>query len=42
MQELLNNAAKHSQASHLQVHMTVREDMVQLQYSDDGIGLDIV
>ncbi|MFD2445037.1 PAS domain S-box protein [Bacillus sp. CGMCC 1.16607] len=40
-QELLNNASKHSQATNLHFKMTKQEDSLELQYSDNGKGLDV-
>lgn len=40
VQELLNNAAKHSQANNLQFHMYRLDGTLHLYYSDDGIGFD--
>jgi signal transduction histidine kinase len=36
--ELLANAAKHSQAAHATVEVTVRDGTLRLQVSDDGVG----
>jgi two-component system, NarL family, sensor histidine kinase ComP len=38
VQELLNNAAKHSQASNLYFHIDRQDEHIQLQYKDDGKG----
>jgi len=40
VQELLNNAGKHSKASNLYFHIERQEDKVILHYSDDGIGFE--
>ncbi|TSI05090.1 PAS domain-containing sensor histidine kinase [Lysinibacillus sp. BW-2-10] len=40
VQELLNNAGKHSRASNLYFHIENKENNIMLQYSDDGIGFD--
>lgn len=40
-QELLNNANKHSQATNLHFHMTKLEEKLELQYSDNGKGLNV-
>ncbi|WP_041468167.1 ATP-binding protein [Geobacillus sp. C56-T3] len=41
IQELLNNALKHSHASHIQLTLEVQNEEVQLHYIDNGIGIDI-
>ncbi|BDG33682.1 sensor histidine kinase [Parageobacillus thermoglucosidasius] len=41
IQELLNNALKHSQASHIQLTLEVQNEEVQLHYIDNGIGIDM-
>lgn len=38
VQELLNNAAKHSQASSLHFHLSRTDESIQLHYLDDGVG----
>jgi signal transduction histidine kinase len=38
--ELLLNAAKHSKASFLSVHMASRRDVLEIMVSDDGVGFD--
>jgi two-component system, NarL family, sensor histidine kinase ComP len=40
VQELLNNAAKHSQAANLSLHLNCQEERIHLHYSDDGIGFE--
>lgn len=40
IQELLNNAGKHSQARNLHFHIEHQGGRVSLHYSDDGIGFD--
>lgn len=40
VQELLNNAGKHSRAENLHVELRKREKELHLLYSDDGIGFD--
>lgn len=40
IQELLNNAGKHSQANNLHFHIENQEEKVILHYSDDGIGFE--
>jgi two-component system sensor histidine kinase ComP len=41
IQELLNNALKHSQASHIQLTLEAQNEEVQLHYVDNGIGIDM-
>jgi two-component system, NarL family, sensor histidine kinase ComP len=41
IQELLNNALKHSKASFIQLTLEARDEEVQLHYVDNGIGIDI-
>ena len=41
IQELLNNALKHSQASHIQLTLKTYDEKVQLHYVDNGIGIDM-
>lgn len=41
IQELLNNAMKHSQASYIQLTLEVQNEEVQLHYVDNGIGIDM-
>lgn len=38
VQELLNNAQKHSQAGHVRLTLTSEGDRIALLYEDDGIG----
>lgn len=40
VQELLNNAAKHSKASKLHFHLKRTDNSIDLHYSDDGIGFE--
>jgi two-component system, NarL family, sensor histidine kinase ComP len=40
VQELLNNAAKHSQAANLFFYLYCLDDRIHLHYSDDGIGFE--
>ncbi len=40
IQELLNNAKKHSQASHVTFTMTVADHAFVLTYEDDGVGFN--
>jgi signal transduction histidine kinase len=40
-QEALANVAKHSQASHVEVHLWTAKDRVLLEISDDGAGFDL-
>lgn len=39
LQEALTNAARHSKAEHVEVHLTSRDGVLDLRISDDGIGL---
>jgi signal transduction histidine kinase len=39
-QEALNNALKHAQASHIQVHLRQNHSTVLLEIIDDGLGFD--
>ncbi|MHC0039521.1 PAS domain-containing sensor histidine kinase [Pseudoneobacillus sp. C159] len=41
VQELLNNANKHSQATNLSFHLKKRDEWLELQYSDNGKGLKV-
>lgn len=40
VQESLNNIAKYAQASHVIVHLVREGDMLSLEVTDDGIGID--
>ncbi|SOC16601.1 two-component system sensor histidine kinase ComP [Ureibacillus xyleni] len=40
IQELLNNAGKHSQASNLHFYVECEDNRVILHYSDDGVGFN--
>lgn len=40
VQELLNNAAKHSKASILHFYLCKQDDTLKLEYSDDGVGFE--
>jgi signal transduction histidine kinase len=40
MREALTNAAKHAQASHVDVAIALEEDFVVLTVTDDGVGFD--
>ncbi|WP_235941721.1 sensor histidine kinase [Paenibacillus puerhi] len=40
VQELLNNASKHSKATKVTMSLTESEDLVHFTYSDDGVGMD--
>lgn len=40
-QEALNNAAKHSQASQVGVHLFLEDSVVRLMIEDDGCGIDL-
>lgn len=41
VQELLNNANKHSRASLVQITLHEADDEIVFQYADDGVGLDL-
>ncbi|GLH65460.1 ATP-binding protein [Parageobacillus sp. G301] len=41
IQELLNNALKHSQASYIKLTLETRNEEIQLHYMDNGIGMDM-
>jgi two-component system sensor histidine kinase ComP len=41
VQELLNNATKHSKANKVTMALTGKNDQIQFSYSDDGIGMDL-
>jgi two-component system, NarL family, sensor histidine kinase ComP len=41
VQELLNNASKHSQATNLHFYFKKLDNRIELQYSDNGIGLNV-
>lgn len=36
--ELINNTLKHAQASRLSIHLTAQRNLVELNYTDNGIG----
>lgn len=40
-QELLSNAIKYSEASHLDLRLETKENIVYLRYKDDGKGFDV-
>jgi PAS domain S-box-containing protein len=39
VQEALNNAARHSRASHVQIHLSAQEAGITLRVADDGTGM---
>lgn len=41
VQELLNNASKHSKANKITMSLISRADHVHFSYSDDGVGMDL-
>ncbi|WP_235828223.1 sensor histidine kinase [Brevibacillus migulae] len=41
VQELLNNATKHSQANKVTISLACKEDHMYFTYSDDGVGMDL-
>lgn len=40
VQELLNNASKHSQASKVKIELLVTGSYIELNYTDDGVGFN--
>lgn len=40
IQELLNNAKKHSQAEHVTIRLVEENSIISLFYEDDGVGFD--
>ncbi len=40
-QEALTNVVRHSQASHVKVELTRRDDRLHLRVRDDGVGFDV-
>ena len=40
IQEALNNAVKHSQASHIGIELALRDERILAAVSDDGVGFD--
>ncbi len=41
VQELLNNASKHAQASQVTMTLSGGQDQVRFTYSDDGVGMEL-
>lgn len=41
VQELLNNASKHSEAAKVTMSLSERDDRIVFTYSDDGVGMDL-
>lgn len=41
VQELLNNASKHSKAAYVRMKLSSDSDTVYFSYSDDGVGMDL-
>jgi two-component system, NarL family, sensor histidine kinase ComP len=41
VQELLNNASKHSKASKVTMKLTGNEEHIHFSYSDNGVGMDL-
>ncbi|MBT2289862.1 hypothetical protein J7E73_12060 [Paenibacillus albidus] len=41
IQELLNNAVKHSQADYIIISLSLKHDQLILLYEDDGVGMDL-
>lgn len=42
VQELINNAKKHSNATEVAIELAAKDGMVTLSYRDDGIGFDYI
>src|SRR5690606_26813857 len=42
VQEATQNALKHAQAANLDIHITCKQDMLELCICDDGIGMEEV
>lgn len=40
IQEWLNNARKHAKASYVSIELNTTDEMIELIYKDDGIGMD--
>jgi signal transduction histidine kinase len=40
-QEALNNSLKHAKARHMQVYIQLKDAVVRLEISDDGVGFDL-
>jgi len=41
IQEAVNNAVKHAEATQIDVKIDIKEEVIQLQISDDGKGFDV-
>ncbi len=41
IEEAVNNARKHAQASHIWVRLNRNQDLLQLEVEDDGLGFDL-
>ena len=41
VQELLNNTKKHGKALHVSLQLNVTDRQIQLEYQDDGVGMDL-
>ncbi|MEH7305112.1 sensor histidine kinase [Neobacillus drentensis] len=41
VQELLNNATKHSNASKVTMNLTSTQESIQFSYTDNGVGIDL-
>jgi signal transduction histidine kinase len=41
VQELLNNATKHSKATKVTITLACKKDHIDFAYSDDGVGMDL-
>ena len=41
VQELLNNAMKHSEATHVNLSLTQQNQILTIDYQDNGVGMEI-
>lgn len=41
VQELLNNAMKHSEATHVKLSLTQQNQILTIDYQDNGVGMDL-
>jgi len=42
IQELVHNTLKHANAKNIKLHMKTQEDILEIDYSDDGKGFNYV
>lgn len=40
-QEFLSNATKHSQATEVHIHLSSQDERIELEYEDNGVGMDL-